>query len=518
MRARQTSEIDRPVPMSGETDPVDESAGVEASVTTGPWPEESPAAPTLLELLNDTADGLADVGLRMEILSFRDGHAIVRGEAANASVSIETVCELSRRSLDKVLNAGHYARAQLIETRCGCHHSGRACTFSLDWSSDQSNGATLTALVESPSVPTSGTELVASDLGDEVHGSLAQRGSTDLESPAKVEQQHGQRRPVVPRWVGRRWWIFVLCVVAGTAGGVFMRVSQPPTYSASTEMIVASGASGVSPGPENDAIALALTDASIIPTDQKVLSEVGAKLGISADEVSRNLQATAEAGTAAVVVTYRAATSAQAVRAANVATRIITSGTSALPRGSLDTVRLADSARATSTLHTYGVPLGALLGLIIGLITILAIERTDPRADQVEDLARATGTPVSAYPGHVSLPELQRLISEVSATPTTITLVPLTDAEHLQTSQLCDGLDSCTSSSQLNFESVGPVETAGASLAENVGPTILVVNGGSRLRTVYATICRLELLGRGAIWAVLSESRLTKTDVVSGAS
>jgi hypothetical protein len=164
------------------------------------------------------------------------------------------------------------------------------------------------------------------------------------------------------------------------------------------------------------------------------------------------------------------------------------------------------------------VPLGALLGLIIGLITILAIERTDPRADQVEDLARATGTPVSAYPGHVSLPELQRLISEVSATPTTITLVPLTDAEHLQTSQLCDGLDSCTSSSQLNFESVGPVETAGASLAENVGPTILVVNGGSRLRTVYATICRLELLGRGAIWAVLSESRLTKTDVVSGAS
>jgi capsular polysaccharide biosynthesis protein len=500
--------------MSAETDSVDVSPGVDASVTTGPWSGDPPARPTLLELLNDTADGLADVGLRMEILSFREGHAIVRGQAANASVSIETVCELSRRSLDKVLSAGHYARAQLIETRCGCHHSGRACTFSLDWSSDQGNGATLTAVV-SPATRIAGTEMVPSEL-DGHQNALAEIASTEFdEARAQAERQHRQRRHVIPRWVGRRWWLFVLCVIAGTSGGVYMRLSHPPTYSASTEMIVASGASGLGPGPANDAIALALTDASIIPTDQKVLSEMGAKLGVSSDEVGRNLSATAEAGTSVVVVTYKAATPAEAVRAANLATHVITSGPSALPRGSLDTVRLADSARDTSTLHTYGVPLGALLGLVIGLIAILAIERSDPRADQVEDLARATGTPVSAYPGHVSLPELQRLISEVSASPATITLVPLSDAEQLQTSHLCDGLDACTNASQLNFESVGPVETAGASLAEGVGPTMLVVDGGSRLRTVYSTVSRLELLGRGAIWAVLSESRGTKTDVVS---
>jgi hypothetical protein len=84
-----------------------------------------------------------------------------------------------------------------------------------------------------------------------------------VSEPPRLLRSH--RRRILPPWFKRHWWVLILCIVAGTSGGVVASGSQKVMYSASAELIVASGASVAGPGPANDAIALALTDASIVP-------------------------------------------------------------------------------------------------------------------------------------------------------------------------------------------------------------------------------------------------------------
>ena len=107
---------------------------------------------------------------------------------------------------------------------------------------------------------------------DDPKGAIEQSGdrpefvsnSPELVSePPRLLRSH--RRRLLPPWFQRHWWVLVLCLVAGTGGGVVASGSQKVMYSASAELIVASGASVAGPGPANDANALALTDASIVP-------------------------------------------------------------------------------------------------------------------------------------------------------------------------------------------------------------------------------------------------------------
>ena len=68
-------------------------------------------------------------------------------------------------------------------------------------------------------------------------------------------------------------------------------------------------------------------------------------------------------------------------------------------------------------------------------------EQQDRRADDVEDLARATGTAASAYPGPVSLVELEQLLDRASDGAPSVTLVPLSDFEMAHAIALRTGLE-----------------------------------------------------------------------------
>jgi capsular polysaccharide biosynthesis protein len=314
------------------------------------------------------------------------------------------------------------------------------------------------------------------------------------------------RRKLVPPWLGRRWWVFILCVAAGTSGGILARSAQKVMYSGSAELIVASGSSSQGPGPANDAIALALTDASIIPSDQSTLQRVARETGVPLHQVAKSLSASAVSGTSVILVNYKAATRTEAISGVNAVARILNDGTpdSAIPDKSLVVVQLASSAVTVGTIHSYGVPLGVVLGFIVGAIAILAIERADPRVDDVEDLAEVTGTAASIFPGSIPVIELERNIAFASGGAANVTLAPLTRVEEYTAEILWKGLTMNADRSSMAFNVVTSISARNALLAQASGPTVLVVQPNTRSRVIQASVHRLQMLGRGPVWAVLA--------------
>jgi len=492
----------------------------------------------VLALLDDAKEVLTAVGVRLSVVSLDEDRALFVSEPANGQVSVQKACELSRRVLTQVAGAMPGIAVELVELRCG-RRSEWPCTFSLEWS--QEFAASLAALPSAPAVPARSASPVAVEIpslemliggqrdeasrefgaGMESAASsatqLAPRGPLDSSGPHGAGARYGEtpeespwerlRRRLSPPWLKRRSWLLLFCVLAGTAGGYVARSLQAPMYSARSVIVVATGAGQQGPGNANDAIALALTDASILPSDQALLRAVSQKIGVPPSEVADHLSASVEAGTSVILVSFDASTPAAAVRGADAVGRVITSRNekiSAIPNGSLSLVQLATQATASGLLVTYGLPLGAFLGLLIGLVFAVAIERADPRADDVEDLARATGTAASAYPGPVSLVELEQLLDRASDGAPSVTLVPLSDFEMAHAIALRTGLEAAATHQSLAIELAGPVGSMDDRLTRGEGPTVLVARNGARLRSVKACVQRLGLLGRHPVWAVLA--------------
>jgi hypothetical protein len=316
------------------------------------------------------------------------------------------------------------------------------------------------------------------------------------------------RRGLLPPWLRRRWWILLLCLAAGTAGGVLARSAQTVRYSGLAELNVANGAGPHGPGPANDAIALALTDAAIIPSDQSTLQRVATRTGIALPKLEKNLTASSVNGTGLILVGYKSSTPASALAGVNAVARVLHQGTpdSAIPAGSLEIVELASSASPVGSIHSYGVPLGVLLGILVGAIALLAMERADPRIDNVEDLAQVTGTAASAFPGPIPVLELERNIARASG-GADVTLAPLGQADEDQAYALQRQLTVNAKQHTLLFDVGSAVTSRSGLLAQDPGPTVLVVTPNTRARLVQASVRRLQMMGRDPVWAVLAVGR-----------
>jgi capsular polysaccharide biosynthesis protein len=497
--------------------------------------------PFLLTLLDAARDLLAAVGVKFEVLTIDEYSAMLVSGPTTDQISVQTACDLSRRALTQVASTLGGPQTKLVELRCG-QQSEWPCTFSLEWGNPRP--VTLPAdAIPSLEMLIAGQDYDRSlqlEARTDVEAESAEAPPPDAEGPPApgtwlepvetAPQAEITSRPhpgwltvrnwlavpgrfAVPRWVGvppwlrRRWRLLVLCAVAGLAGGFLARVSQSPMYSASSEIVVATGAGEQGPGDANDAVALALTDASILPSDQALLHTVSHQIGMSTSAVSQHLSASVEAGTSVVIVSFQSSDPRAAIKGANAVARAVTSvneESSAIPNGSLALVQLATGTSSSGTLRKYGIPLGALLGLMIGFIFILAIERADPRADDVEDLAQATGTAATAYPGPVTLTELAQLIGRASSGAFTATLVPLSDEEVPDATALRDEWLAGSDHQSFAFDVAGPVGSASYPLTRGMGPTVIVVKEEARLREVKESVQRLELLGRRPVWAVLA--------------
>jgi hypothetical protein len=169
---------------------------------------------------------------------------------------------------------------------------------------------------------------------------------------------------------------------------------------------------------------------------------------------------------------------------------------------------LATSASRSGELRNFGIPLGIILGLLIGAIAVLAIERADPRVDDVEDLAAITGTAVTLFPGTIQQMEMARSIALAGRGSSDVTLVPLSKSEEAHTEYLWNYLTLGVRPSAATLKFIGAGRLRNAQLAEETGPTVLVVKPNTRSRVVHATVLRLQMLGRDPVWAVLVAGKL----------
>lgn len=312
-------------------------------------------------------------------------------------------------------------------------------------------------------------------------------------------------------WVRRRAWLLAIGMVAGSAGGYLAGAHHATSYSATAVLVVRSGASPTGPGGANDAEALAVTDAALLPSDEAVVGQVAGQLHLPVSTVSRDMVAQAVAGTSLIRVRFTSSSPSVAVAGANAVAGAVAGPRptdQAIASGSVAEVSQAKSAARSGSLYKYALPLGAILGLLLGAVAALAAERADRRVDEADGLHEATGCPVTVVPGGVSPTELARALERATG-GNGVTLVPLRRTQAPAAQQLARELRGSAAAGRPAATGIrGPVTVtlpfadAPDAAGDREGPTVLVVGAGERLRVVHEVTGRLRLLDRAPVWSV----------------
>jgi capsular polysaccharide biosynthesis protein len=330
-----------------------------------------------------------------------------------------------------------------------------------------------------------------------------QHASPPPPPPAAVGPNPARR---LPRALIRRSWLVALALVAGTGGGWFAGRHAPTSYVAQATVVVRSGSGVNGPGNANDAMALATTYAALIPKDQSILSVAARTLGTSPSTISHGLSVSVENGTSIVVLDYWAPTARRALAGVRAVTGAVASTrpvSSAIGPGSVAVVNEPSTAHRQGTLHRYGAIIGGLLGVLVGVVLVVAAERADPRIDDPATLAHATGCRAATVPAGLSHAELARVLAEVGRVSGQLTMVPLAIADTNRTMELARQLRPFWPSDGPAVEISPAFQSGVVELTRRSGPTVLVSHPGSRLREARAAAQRLRTIGRTPQWAIL---------------
>ncbi len=458
---------------------------------------------------------LREVGVDVGIVRSRSNCLVVRSVPAPGDDAACT-CAFVTGWLESLPRLAGGARGTVVESACVAR-GGVACLYTLMWQPAPPVDPTVPPQPERPALPRHRTLLPSprpvAPLVPAGPGAAARASPPAVNRPD--ERIGGQRarsgapdRPPGRRWAWarRRGWMVVLGLVAGAAGGYVAGAHHTTSYSATATMVVQSGASVAGPGSANDAQTLAVTYAALLPRDQAIIERVASDLRVPAATVSRSVGVEAEAGTALLQIKYTAPTAIRAVAGADAVARAVSSlepTGRAIAGGSVAVVSVAGTASPSDPLYRYALPLGALLGLLVGAGMVLVAERVDRRVDDPETLGEAASTHASSRPGGLSATELARALDgQLGNGP--VTVVPMRPAEAPAANRLADELTAVWSDDE-------PFRTITAGRPFDVAPdevgaavaTVLVVGAGERHRAVAAAADRLRLQRRGPVWSVL---------------
>jgi len=206
--------------------------------------------------------------------------------------------------------------------------------------------------------------------------------------------------PTLRRRITRRLWLPVgaAIVAAAVAALVSGGLGRPAATYESTALLLAHSTS--------DDVRQAPTYASLLEHDAGLLAHVAGEVGVPAATVDDDLVAQSITNTSIIEVTYTSENADQAARAVRAIVADVTAKqpqATAITPGSFELVQPATEATESGSTRLPTVPLAALLGLIVGAVAAIALDRTDPRADDVTDLARVSGPlAVGTGPGAVS--------------------------------------------------------------------------------------------------------------------
>ncbi len=527
----------------------------------------------LTEALDDQTEAMASVlrrapvllsalGVHIDIVRTKDGCVIVRSRPT-AGARGSDACQLTKGFLEELPLAVFGVSGTILENTC-VRRGGDTCLFTLLWDVQSTPVPTLvqptpdepSELDEQPfydgqlddhlnlddqpvedlhlddlSVETTEPTAPAHDV-TEVSDHLpvvSSIGAHDLptagpppnDSASVVPDRSRRRyrtlsrrrsRRLVPPWFKRRSWLLVLAMLAGAVGGHWAAGHKQVTYKAQATLVVQSGASLLGPGGAAEAETLAVTYATVIPTDSGVLKLAAHRLGVPEVTVSDRLSVTVDTGTAVLVLAYTAPTSSEAIAGATALAQVVGSGESssnAIPSGSISVVQLPTGAAASHSLQKYGLPIGAIAGLLLGFILVIAVERTDPRIDSATELGALTECRAAAVPDDLSFPELTRAIALAIFPEHSLTVVPLLASDTEVSAMLAKQMQAAwpADAPETKVDIGSSFEADPAARGRENMPTVLVVKAGETSRRVSSAVERLQAMQRAPVWSVLVTRR-----------
>ncbi len=192
---------------------------------------------------------------------------------------------------------------------------------------------------------------------------------------------------------------------ANAAAGVTTAATpMPPSatypYMATTVLMVPLNAGGPAEGINpDDADKLATTYAGVIPVDQTLLSDVGNAVHQTPSQVASNLSVVNEQNTSILQISYKSSDPRTATTGARTAASLL-SGANPVAAGivpsSLQIVSLPNNVGPAATTHkSRTIAIGALLGLILGVVLLVAWERSDPHVTDARSLSGQFGCPAT---------------------------------------------------------------------------------------------------------------------------
>jgi capsular polysaccharide biosynthesis protein len=172
-----------------------------------------------------------------------------------------------------------------------------------------------------------------------------------------------------------------------------------PRYRARVVLVVPSGGGSTGTVSVDQATKLAVNYAALIPADNALRAAVAKKLDVGAGDVQSALSVVNEANTALLDVAYQTDSPSKANAGARAATAALvgpTPASSAILPSSLQVVSVPHGAGPpTKQDKTPAIVVGALIGLALGFVLLIAWERSDPHIRSPRDLSAIIGCPAT---------------------------------------------------------------------------------------------------------------------------
>jgi capsular polysaccharide biosynthesis protein len=195
----------------------------------------------------------------------------------------------------------------------------------------------------------------------------------------------------------RRWWLLALATAAVVAAAYAVVNAQSESNTARALTVVPAGSTSNAPGSATDAEQLAATYAALIPEDDALARQVARRLDMSPAEARDRLGVVNTADTALLELTFKDADPAVALAGARALAELATDGGSPnIPPKTLNMARApVEAVDASPGDGRSSLLLGILLGLFVGAVAMVFLERADARADDPADLEDALGVPAT---------------------------------------------------------------------------------------------------------------------------
>jgi hypothetical protein len=148
----------------------------------------------------------------------------------------------------------------------------------------------------------------------------------------------------------------------------------------------------------DQATKLAVTYAGLIGADDTLLSRAAAQVGTTRDDFAGDLQVVNLQDTSLITISYKAKSPRQAAEGARTIAKLVTGpepATAGIIPASLTAVSLPSNVGKASSGKKTAVAVGLALGFVLGLVLLVAWERSDPHLRDPRDVSAQIGCPAT---------------------------------------------------------------------------------------------------------------------------